>query len=165
MGDHQGTPSAVNLCPFVSVDLNLWPTIYIAFIVLIWRKLNLTKTQDQPLHFWMVLLNSAPTTPTAPVTKYHASCVDTRRTRAGCATAPVDQTSDQTAPTAAIWLVPWNWWSAQSVQSTPTIHFLHLYIIPETRRQNININICSIELKWDGKILTYDMITRWGEYE
>jgi len=25
----------VNLCPFVGVDLNLWPTIYIAIIVLI----------------------------------------------------------------------------------------------------------------------------------
>jgi len=30
---------------------------------------------------------------------------------------------------------------------------------------NININICSIELKWDGKKLKYDMITRLGEYE
>jgi len=29
----------------------------------------------------------------------------------------------------------------------------------------ININICSIELKWDGKKLNYDMIKRWGEYE
>jgi len=31
---------------------------------------------------------------------------------------------------------------------------------------NININICSKELKWDGKkAIKYDMITRWGEYE
>jgi len=30
---------------------------------------------------------------------------------------------------------------------------------------NTNINICSIELKWDGKKLDYVMITRWGEYE
>jgi len=31
---------------------------------------------------------------------------------------------------------------------------------------NININICSIELKWDGKITKiYDLITRWDEYE
>jgi len=30
---------------------------------------------------------------------------------------------------------------------------------------NNNINICSIELKRDGKKLKYDMITRWGEYE
>jgi len=30
----------------------------------------------------------------------------------------------------------------------------------------ININICSIILKWDGcKKLKYDMITRWDEYE
>jgi len=34
-----------------------------------------------------------------------------------------------------------------------------------SRRYNININICSIELKWDGKRLNYDMIMRWGEYE
>jgi len=26
-----------------------------------------------------------------------------------------------------------------------------------------NINICSIELKWDGKKLKYDMITRLDE--
>jgi len=32
-------------------------------------------------------------------------------------------------------------------------------------RTNININICSIELKWDGKKLKYDMITRWDKYE
>jgi len=30
---------------------------------------------------------------------------------------------------------------------------------------NININICSIELKWDGQKLKYDMIKRWGKYE
>jgi len=30
MGDHQGRPSTVNLCPFVGVDLNLWLTVYIA---------------------------------------------------------------------------------------------------------------------------------------
>jgi len=30
---------------------------------------------------------------------------------------------------------------------------------------NIDINIYSLELKWDGKRLKYDMITRWGEYE
>jgi len=29
----------------------------------------------------------------------------------------------------------------------------------------ININISFIELKWDGKKIKYDMITRWGEYE
>jgi len=34
MGDHQGRPGTVNLGPFVSVDLNLWPTVYIADIVL-----------------------------------------------------------------------------------------------------------------------------------
>jgi len=34
MGDRQGRLSAVNLCPFVGVDLNLWPTVYIAVIVL-----------------------------------------------------------------------------------------------------------------------------------
>jgi len=34
MGDRQGRPSAVNLCPFVRVDLNLWPTVDIAVIVL-----------------------------------------------------------------------------------------------------------------------------------
>jgi len=27
MGDRQGRPSDVNLCPFVGVDLNLWPTV------------------------------------------------------------------------------------------------------------------------------------------
>jgi len=30
---------------------------------------------------------------------------------------------------------------------------------------NTSINICSIELKWDGKKLKYDMITSWGEYK
>jgi len=30
---------------------------------------------------------------------------------------------------------------------------------------DININICSIEIKSDVKKLKYDMITRWGEYE
>jgi len=30
---------------------------------------------------------------------------------------------------------------------------------------NININICSVELKLDGKKLEYEIITRWGEYE
>jgi len=30
---------------------------------------------------------------------------------------------------------------------------------------NINISIYSIELKWDGIKLKYDMITRWDEYE
>jgi len=34
MGDRHGRPSAVNLCPFVGVDLNLYPTVYIAVIVL-----------------------------------------------------------------------------------------------------------------------------------
>jgi len=34
MGDRQGRLSAVNLCPFVTVDLNLRPTIYIAVILL-----------------------------------------------------------------------------------------------------------------------------------
>jgi len=33
-GDRQGRPSAVNLCPFVDVDLNRWPTVYIAVIEL-----------------------------------------------------------------------------------------------------------------------------------
>jgi len=28
MGDHQLRPSAVNQCPFVGVDLNMWPTFY-----------------------------------------------------------------------------------------------------------------------------------------
>jgi len=27
MGDRQGRPSAINLCPFVGVDLNLWLTV------------------------------------------------------------------------------------------------------------------------------------------
>jgi len=34
MGDHQGRLGAVNLGPFVGVDLNLWPTVHIADIVL-----------------------------------------------------------------------------------------------------------------------------------
>jgi len=34
MGDRKGRPSAVKLCPFVGVDLNLWQTVYIAVIVL-----------------------------------------------------------------------------------------------------------------------------------
>jgi len=35
MGDHQGLRlGAVNLGPFVGVDLNLWPAVYIAIIVL-----------------------------------------------------------------------------------------------------------------------------------
>jgi len=34
MGDHQGRPSAENLCPFVGVDINLWLTVCIAVIVL-----------------------------------------------------------------------------------------------------------------------------------
>jgi len=28
MGDHQGRPGAVNLGPFVGVDLNMWQTVY-----------------------------------------------------------------------------------------------------------------------------------------
>jgi len=31
MGDHQGRPSAVNLCPFVGVDLNMLKTVYRAY--------------------------------------------------------------------------------------------------------------------------------------
>jgi len=34
MSDRQERPSAVNLCPFVGVDLNLWPTVHIAVIEL-----------------------------------------------------------------------------------------------------------------------------------
>jgi len=34
MGDHQERPGAVNLGPFVGVNLNLWPTDYMAVIVL-----------------------------------------------------------------------------------------------------------------------------------
>jgi len=34
MGDRHARVSAVNLCPFVGVDLNLWPTVHIAVIVL-----------------------------------------------------------------------------------------------------------------------------------
>jgi len=34
MGDRRGRPSAVNLCPFVGVDLYMWPTVYLAVIVL-----------------------------------------------------------------------------------------------------------------------------------
>jgi len=47
MGDRQGRPSAVDLCPFVGVDVNLWPTtVYIAVIVLTrtWNESNQTIT-------------------------------------------------------------------------------------------------------------------------
>jgi len=40
------TERAVNLCPFVGVDLNLWPTVYMAVIVLpsrMWNESNQTK--------------------------------------------------------------------------------------------------------------------------
>jgi len=40
MSDRQGRPNAVNLYQFVGVDLKLWPTIYIAVIVL-------TRTQNE----------------------------------------------------------------------------------------------------------------------
>jgi len=43
MGDHQGRLGAVNLGPFVGVDLNLLPTVYIAVIVLDGRKMIQTK--------------------------------------------------------------------------------------------------------------------------
>jgi len=31
--------------------------------------------------------------------------------------------------------------------------------------RNININICSNEIKWDVNKLNYKSITRWDEYE
>jgi len=34
MGGRQEKLSAVNLCPFVGVDINLWPTVHIAVIML-----------------------------------------------------------------------------------------------------------------------------------
>jgi len=34
IGDRQGRPSSVYLCPFVGVDLNLWLTVYTVVIVL-----------------------------------------------------------------------------------------------------------------------------------
>jgi len=40
MGDRQGRPSAAILRPFVGVDLDLRPTVYIAVIVL-------TRTQNE----------------------------------------------------------------------------------------------------------------------
>jgi len=42
----------------------------------------------------------------------------------------------------------------------------HAIFLNNKLTQNINtINICSIELKWDGKRLKYDTKTRWDEYE
>jgi len=43
MGDCQEKPSAVNLCPFVGVNLNLWLTVDIAVFVLTKCKMNQTK--------------------------------------------------------------------------------------------------------------------------
>jgi len=48
MGDHQGRLDVVNLSPFVGVDLNLWPTVNIAVIVLI-RTYKDTNKQNLPL--------------------------------------------------------------------------------------------------------------------
>jgi len=53
MVDHQGRLGAVNLGPFVSVDLNLRPTIYIADIVL-GRKMNQIK-KPKTKRFWRLV--------------------------------------------------------------------------------------------------------------
>jgi len=37
--------------------------------------------------------------------------------------------------------------------------------LDDVNLNGININNCSIEVKWDGNKLKYDMITRWGKYE
>jgi len=56
MGDHEGRPRAVNLCPFVGLELNLWPTVYIAVIVLtrIWSDSN--KAIKNGITTWNVLI-------------------------------------------------------------------------------------------------------------
>jgi len=46
MVDHQGRLGAVNLDPFVGMDLNLWPTVYIAVIVLADVKWIKSKSDD-----------------------------------------------------------------------------------------------------------------------
>jgi len=46
MGDRQGRPGAANLCPFVGVDLNLWPTVYIVVVVLTRTKINQSINQS-----------------------------------------------------------------------------------------------------------------------
>jgi len=45
MGDHQGRPGAVNMGPFVGVDLYLFPTVSIAVIVL-------TRTYNESIPSW-----------------------------------------------------------------------------------------------------------------
>jgi len=44
MGDHEGRLGAMNLGLFVGVDLNLWPTVYIAVIVLTLKWINKMRT-------------------------------------------------------------------------------------------------------------------------
>jgi len=48
MGDHQGRVSAVNLCPFVCVDLNMWPTVHIAVI---WTKIDRSTKSSAEFRF------------------------------------------------------------------------------------------------------------------
>jgi len=41
----------------------------------------------------------------------------------------------------------------------------HIWSCTEPLTLTLNINICSIKLKWDDKQLKCDMITRWDEYK
>jgi len=55
MGDHQGTLGAVNLGPFISVDLNLWPTVFVK-----WIKLPLVTLSDSAIRNYLPHTASAP---------------------------------------------------------------------------------------------------------
>jgi len=68
MGDHQRRPSTVNLCPFVGVDLNLLPTVYIAIIMLTQKKNELNQIFPKPTVRRTIMK------PTHGVTEYFAGC-------------------------------------------------------------------------------------------
>jgi len=48
MGDRQGRLGAVNLGPFVGVDLSLWPTVYIALRLSCWHGPKMNQTKPDP---------------------------------------------------------------------------------------------------------------------
>jgi len=57
MGDHQGRPGAVSLDLFVGVDLNMWPTVCMAIIVLNGRVIiDFTLGSDPLIRDWVVLI-------------------------------------------------------------------------------------------------------------
>jgi len=49
MGDHHERPGAVNLGSFVGVDINLWPTVHYAAVIVLTRTKKLIKPNQTKL--------------------------------------------------------------------------------------------------------------------